>query len=330
MQHSITTNAVSRATWRVVCAFIVVLLATLMLTPDKAEADSIRVACEDYAMNQFDPIGHATHLHRQIGNTSLNNDSTYESLYSHKATSCEEGGKWWTNAGWFPVEGNANYFVPVGKGDLYYRGPENNDSTIKDIPNGLQLIARNTSGNTIGEVQYNCNASPGNPAPFQATPPYKCSDNWSTSITFPRCYDGSGVLTQEHTVYGPNRQSCPADHPYRLPEINYLVTHPNSDGKVPNPLTVSGDNGTWLPYTSMHADYFFAAQDEFQEPVDLNGDRKVQDNAGTTAYKGGYSESSLLDLCIRKAPESLEFNNARCRAGGLLASHQRAINNYYN
>jgi Domain of unknown function (DUF1996) len=329
MQHSMTTNALSRATWRMVCAFIVALLAGLMLT-QKAEADSIRVACQDYATNQFDPIGHATHLHRQIGNTSLNNNSTYESLYANKATSCESGAKWWTNAGWFPVEGNANYFEPVGQGDIYYRGPEADDSTIRNFPNGLQLIARNTAGNTFNEIVYNCGAGPGNTTPKQATPPYSCTDNWATEVTFPRCYDGSGVLTHEHTVYGPNRQSCPTDHPYRIPEISYVITHPNADGFIPNPLRVSGDDRTWLSYTSMHADYFFAAQDEFSRALDLNGDGRIQDNAGTASYTGGYSESSLMDLCIRKAPESLEFNNARCRAGGLLAAHQRAINNYYN
>ena len=62
-----------------VCAIIVALLAALMLT-QKAEADSIRVSCNIYATNQYDPIGHAHHQHRQFGNTSLTNDSTGKSL----------------------------------------------------------------------------------------------------------------------------------------------------------------------------------------------------------------------------------------------------------
>ena len=48
MQHSITTSAVFRAMWRAACAFIVALLAGLMLT-QKAEADSFRVSCHIYA-----------------------------------------------------------------------------------------------------------------------------------------------------------------------------------------------------------------------------------------------------------------------------------------
>jgi hypothetical protein len=324
MQHSITTSAVFRAMWRMACAFIVVLLAALMLT-QKAEADSIRVSCNIYAINEFDPIGHAHHQHRQFGNTSLTNESTGDSLYADKDTSCEDGGEWWTNAGWFPEESNE----PVPNAIVYYRGPEADDSRIVDIPRGLELIGKNDLNVLGAEVQYNCGASPGDTAPLQATPPYYCTDNWATHVRFPRCWDGIGI---EHTdvIYGPNRQSCPSTHPYMLPEINYLIRHPNSDGVVPNPLQVSGDDGAWLPYTSMHADYFFAAQDEFSRAVDLNGDGRIQDNAGTASYDGGYSESSLMDLCIRKAPDSLEFNNERCRSGGLLASQQTAINNYYN
>jgi Domain of unknown function (DUF1996) len=324
MQHSTTTNALSRAMWRVACAFIVALLAALILT-QKAEADSIRVSCNIYATNEYDPVGHAHHQHMQFGNTSLTNRSTGESLYANKDTSCENGGEWWTNAGWFPEE----RYEDVPNAIVYYRGPGGNDSQIVDIPRGMELIGKNDPNSPGAEVQYNCGASPGNTAPFQATPPYGCTDNWATYVLFPRCWDGIGI---EHTdvVYGPNRQNCPSTHPYKLPEINYLIRHPNEDGVVPNPLRISGDDGAWLPYTSMHADYFFAAQDEFTRAVDLNGDGRIQDNAGTASYDGGYSESSLMDLCIRKAPESLEFNNERCRAGGLLAWHQRAINNYYN
>lgn len=324
MQHSTTTNAVSHAMWRVACAFIIALLAALMLT-QKAEADSIRVSCTIYTTNQYDPIGLAHHQHRQFGNTSLTNGSTGESLYANKDTSCEKGGEWWTNAGWFPEE----RYETVPNAIVYYRGPDDDDSQIVDIPRGMKLIGKNVDYAAGPEVQYDCGSSPGDTNPKQATPPYNCTDNWATFVRFPRCWDGIGI---EHTdvVYGPKRKTCPSTHPYKLPEINYLIRHPNKDGVVPNPLQVSGDDGAWLPYTSMHADYFFAAQDQFSRAVDLNGDGRIQDNAGTASYDGGYSESSLMDLCIREAPDSLEFNNARCRAGGLLDSQRRAIDNYYN
>ena len=326
MQHAITTKAISRATCRVVCALVVALAAFLVALPGEARADSIRASCAIYATNTYDPIGQASHQHRQFGNTSLTNQSTGNSLYANKDTSCAgDDGEWWTNAGWFPVE----RYESVPNAIVYYRGPGDSDSRIVNIPRGMELIGKNVDYASGAEVSYNCGASPGDAAPTQATPPYDCKTNWSTQVRFPRCWDGIGI---EHTdvVYGPNRNSCPLTHPYKLPEINYLMRHPNADGVVPKPLQVSGDNGTWHPYTSMHADYFFAAQDEFQRAVDLNGDGRIQDNAGTPAYDGGYSESSLMDLCIKKAPDSLEYNNARCRTGGLLSWHKTALNNYYN
>ena len=363
MQHPITTNAFSLAVWRVVCAIIVALLAGLMLTQKgeaaqqikassvimsrsawritcafvigllamaalcapRAEADSIRVSCSIYATNEFDPVGHAHHQHNQFGNTSLTNESTGNSLYANKTTSCEQGGKWWTNAGWFPVERGESVSTAL----VYYRGPEADDSKIIDIPMGMQFIGKNIPSRSGLEVYYDCGSTPGNTNLPQATPPYGCRANWATHVLFPRCYDGSGVLTSDHVIYGPTKQTCPSTHPFKFPQITYVIPHPNADGIVPNPLLISGDDGAWLPYTSMHADYFFAAQDEFSRALDLNGDGRIQDNAGTASYAGGYSESSLMDLCIRKAPESLEFNNARCRAGGLLPSHVQAINNYY-
>ncbi len=308
MQHSITTNAVSRPMWRVVCAFMVALLAGLMLTQKPAEAASIRVACDVYATNQVDPIVIGSgHLHNQVGNLSTNDSSTFESLYASKATSCD--GKWWTNAGWFPVE----RYEPVSSMDVYYRGP-GDQTQVHNIPNGLQLIAR--------QVQYNCGASPLNAQNFQSTPPYSCTDNWATRLTFPACWNGWG-LNPEATVYGPNRMSCPASYPIRLPEINYLINHRNTDGKVPNPLTVSAGVDQWEPYDHMHADYFFAAQDEFQHDVDLDGDGRIEHT------DGGYTEKALLDLCVREAPQELAYNNARCRTSGLLPAHVRAINNHY-
>lgn len=324
MQHSTTTNRVSCTMWRLACAFIVALLAALVFT-QKAEATSIRVSCNIYATNQFDPIGGASHQHRQFGNTSLNNDSTGKSLYEHKDTSCAgDDGAWWTNGGWFPVERDEN----VPNTIVYYRDPGDH-STLTEIPRGMELIGKNDLNTSRLEVAYSCGSSPGDTSPHQEAPPYDCTINWATHVTFPRCWDGIGL---EHTdmKYGPNRANCPSTHPYMFPEINYLIRHPNGDGVVPNPLMVSGDNGTWHPYTSMHADYFFAAQDEFYNAVDLNGDGRIQDNAGTSSYNGGYSESSLMNLCILKAPKALEFNNERCRTGGLLAHHVKAINNYYN
>lgn len=286
---------------------LVVLLAALAAR--SAEAQSIRASCNIYATNQVDPIAFAQHLHRQFGNTSTTNESTGESLYASKATSCTKA-PWLTNAAWVPVE----RYESVPNVIVYYRAP-GDQTKVVDMPRGLQLLGNKTL--------YNCGASPGDTSPTQSTPPYSCQGNWATQVRFPACWNGWG-LEETATIYGATRSTCPATHPVRIPEVNFLVRHPNTDSKVPNPLQVSAGVDKWEDYTHTHADYFYAPQDEFTRDVDLDGDRQIEHT------DGGYSEKNLMDLCLRDAPDALEFANARCRADGLLSWHVKAINNYYN
>ena len=93
---------------------------------------------------------------------------------------------------------------------------------------------------------------------------------------------------------------------------------------MPNPLQVSAGVDEWHRYTSMHADYLFAAQDQFHRDVDLNGNGTIEREGG------GYSEEALMDLCIWEAPDALEFSNSRCRTSGLLSWHTQTISNYYD
>jgi preprotein translocase subunit SecG len=267
MQHSITTNALSRATWRVVCAFMVALLAGLMLTQKAADATQIKVHCEVYATNYVDPIALSPHLHHQIGNTSTTNESTGDSLFNNPTTSCDK--PWFTSAGWFPVE----RFESIRGVNVYYRAP-GDQRTINPIPEGLQLLAT--------EKKYNC----GRGTPFSSLPSYGCTGSWATSISFPDCINKS-LLAEEATNAVKSRSGvCPITHPYRIPRINFLVSHTNTDGVVPNPLQVSAGVNAWEDYTFMHADYFAANQPIFND--------------------------QLLDLCLRNAPDNVVFADPRC------------------
>lgn len=302
-------------------ALIGVLLVALLFTA-AVEAKSIRNSCTIYTENRVDPIAFTTHLHRQFGNTSTSNESTDDSLFNHTDTSCELGAKWWTNAGWFPVE----RYEDVPNIIVYYRDPGDHGINLVGFQRGMELIAKNDPTNKFAEIQYSCASGPGKTTGKQATPPYDCTANWATHITFPRCWDGNG---KEHTDfrYGPNRGSCPSTHPHVMPEINFLIRHPNRDGVVPEPLQISMGDGQWGDYTMMHADYIFAAQDEFNNAVDKNGDGRISTAIGKDG--AGYNEQSLMDLCFRSAPKELEFHHERCRAYGLKSWHKTAINNYY-
>ena len=87
-----------------------------------------------------------------------------------------------------------------------------------------------------------------------------------------------------NAVYGAHG-ACPNTHPYSIPRISYLDTHPNWRWSWCLIRSWSGAGvNDWegaFSFSSMHADYFFAAQDEFTRAVDLNGDGRLQD--GTLA-----------------------------------------------
>ena len=255
----------------------VALAAVLLLGPLAARADAqpqIKVNCDVHATNRVDPIALSPHLHHQIGNTSTTNKSTGDSLLNNRGTSCNQG--WFTSAGWFPVERNES----VKGVNVYYRAP-GDQTKIKAIPKGLQLLATKQSGSLVSGTKYNCNDGP-----FQETPPYGCRTNWGTSIIFPDCINTSRLASEgTNAVYSRNGV-CPSAHPYRIPRISYLVMHRNADGVVPNPLRVSAGVDEWHNYTFMHADYFAANQAVFN--------------------------NELLGLCLRNAPDSVTFASPRC------------------
>lgn len=262
---------------RVMCALIAALAFYVLLAAAPAQArPQIKAHCEVYATNHVDPIAFSEHLHNQIGNTSTTNKSTGDSLFNSPQSSCVESGAgpitWFTSAGWFPVERNETDIQGV---NVYYRAPEPEDA-VRAIPKGLQLLAV--------DQDYNC----GRGDPFQATPPYSCTGNWSTSVTFPDCIDPNQLGNEATNAVPLRNGQCPADHPYRIPRINFLVTHDNRDGHVTNPLEVSAGFDAWEDYTFMHADYFSANQPVFN--------------------------NELIDLCLRDAPDSVQFADSRCGA----------------
>lgn len=225
---------------------LAMLLAAVLLGPLAARADAqpqMKVNCKVYATNHVDPIAFASHLHRQIGNTSTTNESTGQSLSDNRSTSCSEG--WFTSAGWFPVERNES----VKGVNVYYRAP-GDQRTIRAIPEGLQLLST--------EQKYTCNDGP-----FRDSPPYGCRTTWATSVAFPDCINTSRLANEANNAVNSRSGVCPSTHPYRIPKISYLIMH--YDGEVPNPLQVSAGVGAWESWTHMHADYFAANQPVFND-----------------------------------------------------------------
>jgi hypothetical protein len=212
----------------------------------------IKANCQVYATNRVDPIALSEHLHHQIGNTTTTNESTGASLVAagRGTTSCDM--PWFTSAAWFPVEQSE----AVRAVNVYYRA-HGDQRWVQELPRGFQLLAT--------EENFRCDNMPeGN---FQDTPPYNCpaGTNWSTNINFPDCLDLRIPKDEANNAVESNNGRCPASHPYRIPQVNFLIMHPNADGQVSNPLRVSAGVDAWEDWTFMHGDYLAATQPEFND-----------------------------------------------------------------
>jgi hypothetical protein len=223
----------------------------------------IKANCDVYATNRVDPIAFTQHLHHQIGTTTTTNESTGASLVAagRGTTSCDM--PWLTSAGWFPVEENE----PVGSVNVYYRG-HGDQRWVQDLPRGFQLLSQ--------EQEYRCNTRSGE-EPFQDSPPYGCTVGFGTRVDFPDCLDLRIPNDEANNAVESNNGRCPASHPYRIPKVNFLIMHPNSDGRITNPLRVSAGVDAWEDWTFMHGDYFAATQPQFNDrlvPLCLRNSRE--------------------------------------------------------
>jgi Domain of unknown function (DUF1996) len=223
----------------------------------------IKANCDVYATNRVDPIAFTQHLHHQIGTTTTN-ESTGVSLVAagRGTTSCDM--PWLTSAGWFPVEENE----PVGSVNVYYRA-HGDQRWVQDLPRGFQLLSQ--------EQEYRCNTGSGE-EPFQDSPPYGCTVGFGTHVTFPDCLDLRIPNDEANNAVESNNGVCPASHPYRIPKVNFLIMHPNSDGRITNPLRVSAGVYEWEDWTFMHGDYLAATQPQFNDrlvPLCLRNSREI-------------------------------------------------------
>jgi hypothetical protein len=244
--------------WRTGVALVLALLAALLIA-SRAEADSrIRAgSCDIYDMNRVDPIAFASHLHEQWGNPNLTNDSTGDQLKASGDTTCSSSGAgWMTSAAWFPSPKDFD----ADKATIYYRDP--GDIQVNPIPTGLKLLAH--------ETIYKSNL---------------------TTMEFPNCLKTDSVGrplldSSDHMSHAldANARACPSSHRYRIPQISYLLHWPRS---FTTSTQVSIENDQWGPAgQNMHADYFGANQDAFND--------------------------RLIDLCLNDVRNSVDVAHSDC------------------
>ncbi len=255
--------------------------------PGPGGQGQFRVGCQYSHFAHDDPIVYpgqpgAAHLHMFWGNTRTHAGTVFEPPgSSNPASILESGGgtcqgfELNRSAYWIPAmldrSADGPSIVVPDQIILYYKS--HRPSEVHPLPPGVELLAGNVSpGGSAGEtftantrLTWMCGVS-GSTHSSQSRIPLDCNpgDSIIASIQFPQCLavDGTGapVLRSDdhlsHTAFVNNNDPCPASHPYRVPQITYLVYYPNGRdgaGAGVDQWRLSSDRGT--PGGSLHGDW---------------------------------------------------------------------------
>lgn len=199
-----------------------------------------------------------SHLHDFFGNTTVNADSTFESMLPGPTT-CRVPSD--TAGYWSPVVyvNGRQITPPVMR--IYYLGLKNQD--VETIPPGLKMIGGNrfaTSAADNPNVRWYCGETvnvktPRQPVPYDCTPwaqDHAFVDGIVAIVDMPNCWSGVG-LEPSDVVY-PVAGDCPPDFPHVLPRISQRI-HLG----VMSPTGPAGGMALTLasgPYFTMHSDFW--------------------------------------------------------------------------
>jgi len=268
--------------------FTVAVMGNADNGPGPGGQGQFRVLCQYSHFGNNDPIvfpgkpGMA-HLHMFWGNTDSTAYSKYNdpSVPGDKNDILEFGGgtcqgfELNRSAYWVPAmieksTGVERAVVPDAI-VLYYKSYRPYE--VHPMPQGLQMLSGNVkaggspgaSFNWDDDLLWSCGNN-GFPTNKQSTIPTNCAANEpiNAQIHFPNCLavDGKGnpVLSSadhlSHTYRVAEPNACPASHPYRIPQISYLLYWPNgTDGKGAGVSTWRLSSDSTTPGGSLHGDW---------------------------------------------------------------------------
>jgi Domain of unknown function (DUF1996) len=244
------------------------------------------VSCGFSHQKQVDPIADygknpSFHLHDFFGNTTTNENSTYDSLLAG-GTTCDDpkdkAAYWIPTVSWITSRGKTTT-LQASKTFFYYRAGLKDPVSVKPFPPGLKIIT--VQGKN---VEWRCQGGTWSP-----TPPTRCGDNATLvlRIFFPDCLavandeQGQPILDQPLTdtaddparfpddpnavphndhrshMVAAGSEGCPTTHPYPVPRLqtNFLFKHNTLTTRGQVRLSTENNTGD---YRTMHADFFNA------------------------------------------------------------------------
>jgi len=260
-------------------------------TPNLDDPGAFRFVCAPAGLNYDDPIVYPnqpgkSHLHQYYGNTAITAASTYASIRTTGASTCNSplnrSGYWepamLTGTGMVVrPDVNALYYKRYPKthpfctlGNSLYQGE------CVPIPTGLRMVfGFNMLTMTAGGGYYNCQGPTATQAHYPAsqnglrTAAAVCGpgNQLGMIISAPNCWDGKNLDIADHRAHmynmkrDPNtgQMKCPATHPKVIPQLTLGVWYsvgPEGANTWELSSDTMADGSKMVAGSTFHADYF--------------------------------------------------------------------------
>lgn len=235
------------------------------------------IPCWPLSTQRLDPIVNigtvSTHVHQIAGGDAFAPVMDYNTTQSSDCTSCMVNGD--KSNYWVPLlyhdNGDGTYTaVPQhGSASMYYLNEKTrlgSGETMESFPVGLRVLAgepSKRSGSQAFEdqaVNYKCLDYSGTPTDHKGFPDKFCPDGVRAEITFPSCWDGKNLDSEDHKSHMAyptttfEAGACPPTHPHHLVVLKteWIFETFNYPWKGQNPFVWSHGDPTGFAF---HADF---------------------------------------------------------------------------
>jgi hypothetical protein len=234
---------------------------------------NFRTFCRPSALGFIDPIVSpgvpSMHLHQLFGNTSVDVDSTYESLLAFGDSTCD-GGPLNRTVYWPPamLDADGRVVVPIDM-QIYYKAQAYLSGSLADRQASIAAVQPLPAGLRMVSDSYRFRCENGGPS-SQRIPDTCNGGKLLAEVFFPSCW--AGIVDGEPRLDSADHRShmafpvrdphwgnltCPASHPVQLVEITEIITYPaatdQAGWRLSSDLAMGSDDGL-----TMHADWFGA------------------------------------------------------------------------